>query len=230
MKSVLAFLVSVGTVLVSGAFVVGCCGVAPADGASHVDTNGDVHFDTTAVGASQTLFVPMEDSADVDETILSASVSGPGAKSFRVLSQFPLKVPAGTKVDVEIQFIPEEVGTETATLTTPDGAGMGHVASRVGWRGAVGGDRFARSGWMPRATSRRCASDEFSSRRFSSVQRRASDSHAIANPRLARRSRPGTNRSILNTRVARAEAKGRAPVRRSFSNRRRRRVTRLVVW
>ncbi len=91
----------------------GGCGVGPAEGPDN--QNGTVTF-SAYMGSSEALSVPFEDSADVSDTITSASLTGPDAAAFEVLSTFPMAIPAGTQVTVQIRFTPEHTGSSTATL------------------------------------------------------------------------------------------------------------------
>ena len=72
--------------------------------------NGVVTFDPTNVGGSEMLEIDFQDTADVTETITSASISGADASAFQVYTTFPSTVPAGTQVMVEIQFTPDPLG------------------------------------------------------------------------------------------------------------------------
>ena len=75
----LAVLVVATAVHTMGCGLIGGCGVGPAPGPDN--QNGTVTFDA-AVGASQELPVPFQDSADVTDTITSASLTGPDAAAF----------------------------------------------------------------------------------------------------------------------------------------------------
>jgi Abnormal spindle-like microcephaly-assoc'd, ASPM-SPD-2-Hydin len=109
--AMLAMLVAVTATLA------GCsCGVAPASNYKNVNDQGAVQFDPTTVGTSEVLTIPMEDTVDTDEVITGASLTGPGAASFTVLTTFPMKVPAGSSVDVEVKFTPSAAGAASATL------------------------------------------------------------------------------------------------------------------
>jgi hypothetical protein len=92
----------------------GGCGVGPAEGPN--SGNGSVTFDRTSVGASEVLPIPFQDSAFVDETITGASITGPDAAAFEVISTFPIAVPAGQSVEVQIRFSPTHEGDASATL------------------------------------------------------------------------------------------------------------------
>ncbi len=93
----------------------GCpCGVGPVPSANVV--NGVVTFDPVTVNTQEQLTIPFQDSADVSETILSASLSGPDAADFEVLTPFPVPIPAGSEVMLEIQFTPSHTGSASATL------------------------------------------------------------------------------------------------------------------
>jgi hypothetical protein len=103
--------------VVAAAFhTIGCgCGVGPAPG-DHVD-NGVVTFDSVALGSSEQLTLPFQDSADTAETIMSATITGPDAAAFQVITPFPVPVPAGGTASLEIQFAPTHAGKASATLT-----------------------------------------------------------------------------------------------------------------
>jgi hypothetical protein len=108
----LAFL---AVVAVSAAHLIGCsCGVGAAPGPNN--DNGVVTFDAVNVGSSEQLSVPFQDSADTDETIDSATITGPDAAAFTVISKLPIAVPAGTQQSLEIQFSPTHTGSASATL------------------------------------------------------------------------------------------------------------------
>jgi hypothetical protein len=112
MKTRLGFLL-VSTM--AALLLTGCpCGVGPVQSANVV--NGVVTFDPQAVGAPEQLTIPFADSADVSETLLGASVTGPDAADFEVLAQFPIAIPAGTQVMLELQFTPSHAGSASATL------------------------------------------------------------------------------------------------------------------
>jgi hypothetical protein len=111
-KTVMMLAISAGASIAT----VGCCGVAPASDYDKMNKDGAVQFDPTAVGASEVLTIPIKDTANVDETITAASLEGPGAGSFEVVSTFPIPVPAGTAVNVQVRFTPSAAGDTTATL------------------------------------------------------------------------------------------------------------------
>ena len=101
--------------VVAAAHTMGCgCGVAAAPGPH--DQNGTVTFDAVALGSSQQLSIPFQDSADVDETITGATVEGADAAAFEVVSTFPIAVPAGEQASVVIRFAPTHTGDSQATL------------------------------------------------------------------------------------------------------------------
>jgi Abnormal spindle-like microcephaly-assoc'd, ASPM-SPD-2-Hydin len=96
--------------------LVGCsCGVGAAPGPN--DNNGVVTFDPVTVGSTQQLQIPFQDSADTDEVIDGATITGPDATAFSVIAKYPIPLPAGTQVSLEIQFAPTHTGTSSATLT-----------------------------------------------------------------------------------------------------------------
>lgn len=96
------------------------CGVAPTldqdGGVEVVGDAGVVTFTSVQVGAGADFIVSVADTADVSETILGATVTGPGASAFTVTSTWPMAVPAGQPVQVGIRFVPSTVGTFTAQL------------------------------------------------------------------------------------------------------------------
>jgi hypothetical protein len=93
----------------------GCgCGVGAAPGPNN--DNGVVTFAAVPVGSSTQLQVPFQDSADTDETILGASISGPDAAAFAVIATYPIPLPAGTQVALEIRFTPTHTGPASATV------------------------------------------------------------------------------------------------------------------
>ena len=104
--------------------LVGCCGISavhtPADAggpaAATVTESGVVLFTPETVGTQVLFDLPVHESADTDETILSASLQGAAEDSFAVLSPFPFLVPDGEEVFVRVQFAPKSVGTLTAEL------------------------------------------------------------------------------------------------------------------
>ncbi len=104
-----------GAVSVVAAHLVGCgCGMTPSPGPDN--DNGVVTFDPVPVGKSEVLQVPFQDTADTDETLLGATITGPDANAFTVIATYPIPVPAGTQVMLQIQFEPKMTGTSTATL------------------------------------------------------------------------------------------------------------------
>jgi hypothetical protein len=97
-----------------GCGLIGGCGVGPSPGPNNQD--GAVTFGSVSVGSSEELPVPFQDSADVTDTIQSASITGADAAAFEVLSKFPMPVPAGEQIEIEIRFAPGHSGTLAATL------------------------------------------------------------------------------------------------------------------
>jgi hypothetical protein len=101
---------------------IGGCGIgavsdAPDGGTSGATvSNGEVTFEATHVSSSATIELPVKDSADVHETILGASFSGPDAAAFRVVGTYPIDVPAGHSVLLQVTFAPTHVGPASATL------------------------------------------------------------------------------------------------------------------
>lgn len=97
------------------------CGVgadsgAPPSDAGTIASDGSAHFTTIASGATETFPIPVKESADTNETIVSASLSGSGAAAFQILAQFPLQVPEGQDVPVNVQFAPTAAGVFEAQL------------------------------------------------------------------------------------------------------------------
>lgn len=92
--------------------------------AGSVASDGSVHFATIPSGGTETFPIPVKESADTNETIVSASLIGSGASSFQIRSQFPLAIPNGQDVAVEVEFTPTAVGTVDAELVL-DTAKMG---------------------------------------------------------------------------------------------------------
>ena len=101
----------------------GGCGVA-ADPGIHsdntnaiVDQNGKVTFNPIAFGISEAFEIPVKETAeDTDETIVSASITGPGASSFQILSTFPIALLANQDGSVSVQFAPTASGAINAQL------------------------------------------------------------------------------------------------------------------
>ncbi len=96
------------------------CGVAPSldqdGGVEVVGDAGVVTFTSVQVGQAADFIVSVQDTADVSETILGATVTGPGAAAFTVTSTLPIAVPAGEPVQVGIRFVPPTVASFTARL------------------------------------------------------------------------------------------------------------------
>ncbi len=106
--------------LVGQASCTGCAAAADPDGASNaagiVASDGSVHFTTIPSGGMESFPIPVQESADTNETIVSASLTGSGASSFQIQSQFPLALPNGQDVAVEVEFAPTAVVTVDAAL------------------------------------------------------------------------------------------------------------------
>jgi Abnormal spindle-like microcephaly-assoc'd, ASPM-SPD-2-Hydin len=102
-------------VLTGVLYQVGCCGVGAAPGP--MDVNGVVTFPPVTVGTSSQFQVPFKDSADTDEVIEGATITGPDAAEFSVIATYPIPLPAGTEVSLTMQFAPTQVGSSSATLT-----------------------------------------------------------------------------------------------------------------
>ena len=128
---------SVLALVVAAAHLVGCgCGVGAVPG-PHIQ-NGVVTFDPVSVGASQELSIPFQDSANTDETITGATVTGPDAAEFEVMSTFPIPIPAGGQMAVEIRFAPTHEGSSTATVVLQT-QGMGPSPVQIQGTGTAAG-------------------------------------------------------------------------------------------
>jgi hypothetical protein len=96
------------------------CGVAPVfgqdGGAAYVSDAGVVTFEPVPPGTAEVFQVAVKDSANVSETITSATLTGSGTDAFQVLSSFPIPVPAGQQAFVTVSFRPPFGGTYSATL------------------------------------------------------------------------------------------------------------------
>jgi hypothetical protein len=71
---------------------------------------------TAQFGDSVTFDVPIHDTADVDETLLGATVGGADADQFEVHAKFPMDMPAGNVVHIEVEFHPTRTGSFDAEL------------------------------------------------------------------------------------------------------------------
>lgn len=113
-------------------FIAGCgCGVGPVptrSSTASVESDGTVTFDPISVGRTETFSIPVRESADTDETIVSARANG----DFDVLSTFPIYVPRGSAVTIEVAFTPTRSGMHSSVLEL-DTAKMG--TSRVAMKG-----------------------------------------------------------------------------------------------
>jgi hypothetical protein len=103
---------------------VGCvgfgCGAGPVPGngkGAKVTAAGVVVYDKTQVGDSVSFDIPVKDTADVDETLMSASIAGADADAFEIEAAFPIDMPAGEKVHVKVTFHPNKSGEAAAELT-----------------------------------------------------------------------------------------------------------------
>ena len=122
----LRLVLAAAIVLPTAALEVGCggCGIgavpdSPPDGgpvAAQVDGSGALIFQPTPVGTSSTFELRVKDSAYTHETILGATFSGPGAADFTVVGGYPIEVPAGAMVTLQVSFTPTQVGEVAATL------------------------------------------------------------------------------------------------------------------
>jgi hypothetical protein len=118
------------------------CGIGPVpdrgqqdSGIAKVNDAGVVTFDTVAVGTSIDLQVEVKDSADVSETILGGQFVGTGANAFQLMSTFPMDVPAGQSVLLDIRFTPTAIG---AYITQLDLQTMKMGISPVAFEGTGG--------------------------------------------------------------------------------------------
>jgi hypothetical protein len=100
----------------------GQCGLIVQPGA--MSDGGFAAFYNVPVGTSTMVNVPIQDSANVDETVTGSAVTGSDAAAFKVLSTFPMSLPAGNSVSVAVEFTPQHAGTSTASLVL-DTANMG---------------------------------------------------------------------------------------------------------
>jgi len=116
MMNLLAVLMSVALVTLAPACGSARCGIIYQPGFGAANDAGVVVFGSTAVGTRETLGVPVQDSAPIDETITGVTLTGTGAAAFQVTTDFPLAVPAGTSALVAVQFAPTSAGMATATL------------------------------------------------------------------------------------------------------------------
>ena len=90
------------------------CGLVVQPGA--MTDGGFVAFYGVQLGTSTTVNVPIQDSADVDETVTGSALNGSDAAAFKVLSTFPMSLPAGTALSVTVEFTPQHTGTSNANL------------------------------------------------------------------------------------------------------------------
>ena len=81
-----------------------------------VDHDGVVVYDQTPVGETVSFEIPVKDTADVDETIVSASITGEDADAFEIHARFPMDMPGGETVHVEVEFHPTKSGKASAEL------------------------------------------------------------------------------------------------------------------
>ena len=98
----------------AGCIPFGCGGRAVES--AHV-VNGVITFDPLPVGLSEEYEIPFDDSVGEAETFTGASFTGPGAADFTVLTPFPVDIPKGGTVYLDIQFKPSASGMVAATLT-----------------------------------------------------------------------------------------------------------------
>jgi hypothetical protein len=121
-------LCTVAVAAVGAASLPGCLGPGDGCGVGAVPTMGDagtaasvsadgvVTFQTIPAGTSEDFQVTVRDSANTDETILSATLVGAGADAFKVVAKFPVYVPAGHGVPIDVQFVPPSASTFYAQL------------------------------------------------------------------------------------------------------------------
>jgi len=113
-------------VVAASASMLGCgglgenpCGVGPVNepNSPNGTLNGTVTFSAVAEGKSEDLTLPFADSNPAaSETLKDATISGPDAADFEVLSTFPIPIAAGTQISLTIRFTPSHTGSSTATL------------------------------------------------------------------------------------------------------------------
>jgi hypothetical protein len=113
-------LLVLGAIALLGAAACSCGVGADPEGAKDstgvVEADGSVHFTTIDRGTIESFPIPIKESADTTETIEGASLTGSGAASFYVLSHFPIDVPNGEDVQVDVRFAPTSAGTFEAEL------------------------------------------------------------------------------------------------------------------
>jgi hypothetical protein len=85
-------------------------------GGAKVNSDGVVVFDKTEIGDSVTFKVPLHDTADVDETLMGATIGGADADSFELHARFPIDMAAGSVVHLEVEFHPTHAGKLDAEL------------------------------------------------------------------------------------------------------------------
>jgi hypothetical protein len=67
-------------------------------------------------GTTEAFAIPVKETADTSETIQDASLIGGAAASFKVLFYFPIAVPNGQDVTIEVQFASSNLPTFEAEL------------------------------------------------------------------------------------------------------------------
>ena len=97
---------------------------------------GTVLFNALPVGQSEVLEIPIQGGEGV-ETFTSASVMGTDAAVFQVLTAFPLTIPSGASITVEVQFTPAQTGIASASLVL-DTPSMGDSLIPLQGTGAAG--------------------------------------------------------------------------------------------
>lgn len=122
--------VRVSLVVLSIVGLAGCsCGVGAVPSSSgdtaKVSQDGTVVFNAIPVGQTESFSIPIKESADTDETIVTASTNG----AFTVLSSLPIYVPRGTAASIEVSFAPSVAGNASADLVLgTEKMGNSHVA------------------------------------------------------------------------------------------------------
>lgn len=127
----LLILIGMLSALAATGGTLGCflgCGIAvspdapatPSDAgivtAADLADGGVVTFAPVAIGDTERLQISVNDTADTDETLTGATFTGAGASSFQVVTSFPLFVPAGQSVLLQVEFTPVSSGTSSAVL------------------------------------------------------------------------------------------------------------------
>src|SRR5262249_38419488 len=99
-----------------------CCGVEalPTNGRGAVATvngNGEVVFEALTVGSTASFDIPVHETASREsETLLGASLDGPGKAAFKIVSASAIVVPADEQATVTLEFAPDAEGAFSAEL------------------------------------------------------------------------------------------------------------------